>query len=63
MALRVAPHAVSGLLTCQSPLPDILPEEIPRFGCGAPQLLAERAPEPQLSRASSRCHRRASTRS
>lgn len=41
-----------GSLTCQPPLPDIPPQQIPSLGRGVPQLLADRPPQLQLGGAS-----------
>jgi len=45
-----------GCLTCQPPLPDIPPQQIPGFGRRVPQLLADRPPQLQLGRPSLACH-------
>lgn len=34
-----------GSLTCQPPLPDVSPQQIPSLGRGLPQLLADRPPQ------------------
>lgn len=45
-------------LTCKPPLPDVPPEQVPGFGGGVPQLLAQRPPELRLGGAALAAHPR-----
>lgn len=51
--IRCIPHLSAasffGSLTCQPSLPDVPPQQIPSFGRGLPQLLADRAPQLKLA--------------
>lgn len=54
---QVLPSAPAGL-TCKPPLSDIPPQQIPGFGGGVPQLLAQRPPELRLGREALAAHPR-----
>jgi len=46
--LADTPRVRSVGLTCQPPLPDVPPQQVPGSGRGVPQLLADRAPQPEV---------------
>lgn len=45
-------------LTCEPPLPDVPPQQVPGFSGGVPQLFAQRPPELRLGRAALVAHPR-----
>lgn len=55
---QVAAAAARRGLTCEPPLPDIPPQQVPSFRGGVPQLLAQRPPQLRLGRSALAAHPR-----